>query len=371
MLQFWAKTRDPLLRLVIRCVRKRTRLSDIVKLLTNPDGRIRTGYDIVGTNTGRLASHNSTSMVFDLVEGWVNTGTNLQNVSKDLRVCFTSDSPEHSFFQADLSGADAWTVAAELSALGHHAMWDDLTAKIKPSLVLCLMVRLHAAKQDVTQVNRMTSAELKLETTKIKQYFDSVEGKNDEQGRPLDWLYLCSKRVQHGSNYGMHATRTAELVFGDSDGAIVLSPKDAELYQYFYKLRYKTDVRNDWIRKTLQATACITSSCGVRRHFFSIRDRRDIDDGVVREASAFNPQCNTTYATNAALRNLWYDEGNRTSKGGLFIEPLIQIHDALCGQYRTVHQTFVAEKLKTWFHIPMRIAGMEVIIPVYAKYGSN
>lgn len=371
MLHYWAKTRDPLLRLVIRCVRKRTRLSDIAKLLPDPDGRIRTGYDIVGTNTGRLASRNSTSMVFDPEDGWINTGTNLQNVTKDLRVCFTADTPEHDFFQADLSGADAWTVAAELAALGHHAMWNDLTAKIKPSLVLCLMVRLHAAKQDVTQVNRMSVDELRKATKEIKQYFDSVEGKNDEQGRPLDWLYLCSKRVQHGSNYGMHATRTAELVFGDSDGTIDIPTKDAELYQYFYKLRYKTDVRNDWIRKTLQASACVVSSCGVRRQFFAIRDRREIDDAIVREASAFNPQCNTTYITNTALRNLWYDTTNRTSRGGLFVEPLIQVHDALCGQFRTGHRSFAAERMKDWFHAPLRVAGTEVLIPVDAKYGPN
>src|SRR5690606_31442097 len=97
------------------------------------------------------------------------------------------------------------------------------------------------------------------------------------------WLYVCCKRVQHGSNYDMQEDRTAELVFGDSDGTIDLSPKDAKLYQYFYKLRYRTDARNDWIRKTLKTSQCIVTSCGIRRQFFGIRYGGDVNDSIVRE----------------------------------------------------------------------------------------
>lgn len=373
LLHFYAKTKDPLLRLVIRCVRKRTRLSDIGKLIPDADGRIRTSYDLVGTNSGRLSSRASMAMRYVAEDGaWEHTGTNLQNQTKELRVCLTPDSPDFDFFQCDLAGADAWTVAAELAALGHPTMLEDLLYGIKPSLVLYYMIHEHAAGRDASAVNRMDRAQLKAKTREIKTYLDSVEGKLDPvSGRPLDWLYLTCKRVQHGSNYDMQAQRTAELVFGDSDGTIDLSKKDAELYQFFYKMRYKTDARNEWIRKTLAQSACIVTSCGIRRQFYGIRTRGVIDDNFVREASAVNPQANTTYVTNYALRNLWYDTDNRTSRGGLFIEPLIQVHDAVAGQYPSRLREFAGRKFKEWFTVPLIVQGIKVNIPVDCKYGPN
>jgi uracil-DNA glycosylase family 4 len=371
LLHFWKKDQDPLLRLVIQAVRKRTRLSDIEKLIPDPDGRIRCAYDIVGTNTGRISSRKSMSMVLSPDGDWINTGSNLQNQTKDLRVCYTSDSPDHLFFQCDLSGADAWTVAAELAALGHPVMLEDMLFGIKPSLVLCHMVREHEAGRDVRAINSLTRPELKSITKSIRAFFSSVEGKTDPSGRPLDWLYLCSKRGQHGSNYDMRSERITELVFGDSDGSVVLSKKDAELYQYLYKLRYKTDARNEWIRKTLSETTCITSSCGVRRKFFGIRNRRDIDDAIVREASSFNPQCNTTYLTNVALAKLYYDPRNRRSSGALFVEPIIQIHDALAGQFRSNVLPFARDSLTTWFSNPLKIANTMINIPFEGNVGPD
>lgn len=372
LLHYFAKTRDPLLRLVIRCVRKRTRLSDIGKLVPDADGRLRTSYDLVGTNSGRLSSRASMAMRYTEEDGWDNTGTNLQNQTEELRVTLIPDSPDHDFFQCDLAGADAWTVAAELSSLGYPSMLEDLLFGIKPSLVLGIMINEHAAKRDPLIVNRMDRPTLKAKTNELKHFFDSVKGQLDPvSGRPLDWLYLCLKRVQHGSNYGMQAVRTCELVFGDSDGTIDLAPKDAELYQYFYKLRYKTDARNEWIRKTLAGSACIVTSCGIRRQFFGIRNRGDIDDAIVREASAVNPQANTTFVTNTALRNLWYDKENRTRSGGLFVEPLIQIHDAVAGQYPSRLRAFAKGKFAQWFNVPLTIQGVKVTIPVECKRGPN
>jgi DNA polymerase I-like protein with 3'-5' exonuclease and polymerase domains len=370
LLHFWCKHQDPLLRVVIRCVRKRTRLSDIRKLIPDPDGRIRCAYDLVGTNTGRLSSRKSISVVLTPEGKWVNTGSNLQNQTKDLRVCYIPD-PDHLFFQSDLSGADAWTVAAELAHLGHPTMLEDMIFGIKPSLVLCHMIREHEAGRDVRTINSLTRPEIKTLCSNVRAFFTSVSGQHDATGRPLDWLYLCSKRVQHGSNYGMSAEKICELVLGDSDATVVIPKKDAEFYQYLYKLRYKTDSRNDWVRKVLSETACVVSSCGVRRQFFGIRNRRDIDDATVREASAYNPQCNTTYLCNRALANAYYDKTNRRKSGALYVEPLIQIHDAFAGQCHPRDRTFLSERLRVWFANPIRIANTEITVPYEAATGPN
>ena len=370
LLHYWTKEQNPLVRLVIRCVRKRTRLSDINKLSTNADGRVRSSYDVVGTNTGRLSSRSSIALA--LVDGkWDNTGTNLQNVTKDLRSCFVPDSPLHDFWQFDLSGADAWTVAADLAAVGHTAMLDDLLAGIKPALVLYYLIQEQAAGRSVVAVNRLDRTQLRNELTRIKLEIDALEGKTDSQGRPLDWQYLCCKRVQHGSNYGARTEKIAEVIFGDSDGTIVLTSNEAARMQSLYKLRYNTDARNQRIRRVLSDTGSLTAACGIRRQFFGIRNRREIDDATIREASAFEPQANTCWATNKALERLWYDPCNRNSRGGLFVEPLLQIHDALAGQYKQNLRSWAGGRIRGWFANPIVICGTKVTIPADGKWGEN
>jgi len=370
LLHYWTKDHNPLVRLIIQCVRKRTRLSDIGKLTPNSDGRIRSSYDIVGTNTGRLSSRASIALAWNGKE-WDNTGTNLQNVTKELRSCFVPDTQDHDFFQFDLSGADGWTVAAELAACGHPAMLDDYMQGIKPALVLYYMLQEHAAGRDPISVNRLSRDNLKLELKRVRDEIKALDGKVDTSGRPADWQYLCCKRVQHGSNYGMAPKKLAETIFGDSDGAIVLSEREADTYQRLYKLRYNTDARNERIRRILSDTSCITASCGIRRQFFGIRNRRDIDDAIVREASAFEPQANTTWATNKALERLWYDPKNRKSTGALHIEPLLQIHDAIAGQYKIRDRAWAHERLKSYFENPLLIHGHSLTIPVEGNYGTS
>jgi hypothetical protein len=317
-----------------------------------------------------LSSRKSTSLRWT-GEDWSNTGTNLQNVTKELRVCFIPDSPEFDFWQADLQGADAWTVAADLAHLGYPAMLEDLLYGIKPALVLYYMLQVHAARGDVSTVNRLDRATLKTRLKEVKHEIDQLDGKTDTSGRPMDWQYLCCKRVQHGSNYGALPEKISEVIFVDSDGTISLTKAEASLYQQMYKLRYQTDHRNTWLRRRLSADGYLTAACGIRRQFFNIRNRYDIDDAIVREAAAFEPQANTTFATNKALERLWYDESNRQSSGALFIEPLLQIHDALAGQYPSRDRTWAGERIKEWFRNPIKIAGTEVVIPADAKWGTD
>jgi len=370
LLHFWAKDHNPIIRLVIQCVRQRTRLQDINKLVLNEDGRIRTSFDPVGTNTGRLSSRASTALRF--IDGeWSKTGTNLQNVTKDLRVCFIPDSEQFDFWQCDLSGADGWTVGADLAALGYPAMLDDYLAGIKPALVLNLMWNEYEAGRPAAAVNQMDRNEIKRRIREIKVDYDSHDGQKLPDGRDYDWRYLCCKRGQHGTNYGAQPDKIAEVIFTDSDGTIDISKKDAGLLQYFYKLRYKTDVRNDWIRSQLSRTGTLVSSCGIRRQFFSIRNRSFIDDAIVREAASFDPQANTTWSTNKALEKMWYDPTNRTSRGTLFIEPLLQIHDALAGQSRQAVRDFAREKFAEYFNNPLTIHGIRLTIPADCKYGPN
>lgn len=370
LLRYYAKHRDPLLKTVIEAIGKRTRISDIEKLVFDDDGRLRAGYNLVGTDTGRLSSQASNARVaFAGPKGrvdWVQSGTNLQNVTRELRDCFISDSPDHAFFQCDLTGADAWTVAADLAALGHSTMLDDLLAGIRPAKVLILMLQEVEAGRPAETINNLDRPTLKALTKALK-----FPDEKDSLGRQGDWKYLCAKRCQHGSNYGMEPDKLSATIFKDSEGTIDLTTKDAELYQRLYKIRYNPAARYNYIRSQLSRLGYLDSAAGTRRIFHSLRYPGDPDPEVVRQALSFEPQINTTYVCNKALGNLWYDNTNRTSRDSLFIEPLILIHDAIAGQFIRKHSDFAVASLKRWFHNPIKIHGIEVSIPFEGGYGTD
>lgn len=370
LLHYYAKDRNPIIRTVIQAVRARTRLQDIAKLVPDSDGRIRTSLDIVGTDTMRLSSRESMSMRPSLSGdgSWENTGTNLQNVTKELRNAFIPDSDQYDFWQFDLRGADAWTVAADLAALGHPTMLEDMLAGIKPAKVLMALLAEHESGGSPVAINALSRDALRshLDTITIPD-----PGTRDPQGRPGDWKYDVCKKVQHGSNYGAQSGTISSLVFVDSDGLVDLKESEAALYQRLYKMRYKPDARNDWVREMLSRHGSLTAACGVKRKFFAIRNPRDIDDEIVRTASAFEPQCNTTHVTNRGLEALWYDRENRTSTGWLHCEPLLQIHDALAGQNHSSIRQWAHRKLSGYFDYPLTIHGIRVAIPADGGWGTS
>src|SRR5688572_6725870 len=67
----------------------------------DPDGRMRTSFNIAGTNTGRFASSMSD----------FSTGTNFQNVDRELRSVFIAD-PGMKFCNIDLEQADSRNLGA-------------------------------------------------------------------------------------------------------------------------------------------------------------------------------------------------------------------------------------------------------------------
>ena len=369
--RYYKKTRDETLRLIIQAVGLRTRISDIGKLTPSPDGRIRTTYELVGTVTGRLSSRDSSASDISVTEkGKVlrtDYGTNLQNVTKALRDTFITDGDDYTFFQADLSGADAWTVAADLYALGAPHMLEDLQAGVKPSKLLLRMLEVLESHGDPSLIAALPAHEAKLECDRV-----IVPEGILPDGRPGDWFYTSLKRVQHGTNYDGKADTISATIFKDSDGAVDIPPASIEKYQQLYRLRYHTQLRTQWMSRHLsESGGVLQTAVGIRRRFFGIRTPSWIDDEIVREALASEPQAVTTYATNNALLRLWNDPENRRRTGALFVEPLLQIHDALAGQFPTRIKDFAAAKLRSWFSTTITIHGVPINIPVEIKIGRS
>lgn len=337
------KTNHPVLHHAIKIRHLRTRES-MLRIRPDDDGRIRCGYNVVGSETGRLTCYTSPT----------GSGYNLQTIPEYDRDLFLADEGYY-FFQCDLSGADGWTVAAECARLGDNTMLDDLRAGIKIAKVIAAMF-LYGP-----QVSRLSREELKDLTSKIPK---------------TDPIYFGSKCCQHGSNYGMGYVLLSTTIFIQSEGKVQIDSKDAKRLQAFYFLRYPGVQRwHSSTERLLIEQGFTISASGHRRDYLgrrvttNIQGAKTIDHETLKQALADTPQENTTYATNMAALRLWSDPENRRPNGSLVIEPLHQVHDALCGQFPKDREAWAVDKVKSYFDNPMQIAGQTITIPFEGRYG--
>lgn len=124
LLKLAKKTNHPVPKIGLLLSGLRTR-HQMLGISDDSDGRIRCGYNLVGTETGRLTCYTSPT----------GSGYNLQTIPEGDRDLFIAD-PDHWLFQCDLSGADTWTVAAHCHAQGDDRMLLDLRAGVKPAKIL-------------------------------------------------------------------------------------------------------------------------------------------------------------------------------------------------------------------------------------------
>lgn len=314
----------------------------MLQIQTDEDKRIRCAYNAVGTDTGRLACHKSPT----------GSGANLQTVTEKLRCLYLAD-PGHYAFQCDLEGADGWTVAARCATLGDRTMLDDYLAGIKPARVIALMQKYGA------EVNSW-SREAILE-----------KGKSIGDGDTA-WLYFTCKRVQHGTNYELGPQTMSNVILKDSykllGRPITVSMTQCKELQRLYLLRYGGIPHwKNWVRQQLLNYGKLESASGHTRRFFG----NPKDNMIFRAALSQEPQHNTTYVTNAAIKRLWEDPKNRRSDGSLIIQPFHQVHDAMCGQFPTHLVDFTKERIKHYFDIPITIGNITVTIPTDGCYGTS
>lgn len=345
--------------------RKLESIAETLEVQTDPDGRVRCGYNLVGTETGRLTCYTSPT----------GSGANLQTITKKLRKLYLADSG-YNLFQCDLSGADGWTVAAHCLRHGDSTMWDDYQFGLKPARIIALMYM----GIDVSVLSR-------------EQLKGACAGVDDD-----GWLYFACKRVQHATNYGVGEKTGADQVMKDSykltGTPIYIEPAVFASLQRLYFVRYPGLYQwHAWAKREVENGKNLTGASGHERKFFGRRRSWDYkrraweaDHDTWKEFLADEPQSNTTYATNLALHRLWHDPENRkgldwTGGGvdvllpkqetGLIIEPLHQVHDALIGQFPKDRTDWAISKIRSWFSNPLQIAGVEVTIPFDGKYGPS
>lgn len=334
LLKLQKKTDSKVIFLAIGLRDKATHTS-MLSISADKDGRIRCGYNAVGTNTGRLTCYTSPT----------GSGYNLQTIPKKDRDLFIAD-PGYHFFQCDLSGADGWTVGAHCKNLGDSTMLDDFAAKLKPARILTLMLRKGANASS-------WSRERLFEESKYV-------GADDTD------YFLC-KCLIWGLCYLLGVNTAIDLVFKESEGKILMTRAEMTDFKRLVFLRYWGVL--EWHKFTSRRLQngkwpTITAASGLTRRFFGRRDE------ILGEALSFEPQCVTTWATNKAALNLWNDPENRVGNK-ISIEPLHQVHDALIGQFPKDKSEWAAKKIRSYFNNTITIANQQVIIPFEGNYGES
>jgi DNA polymerase len=387
LLTLYAKTKDPTLRLILVLRAQRTRL-ETLQAKHDPDGRIRCGYNVVGSETGRLTCYKSPT----------GSGFNLQTVASRDRDLFVAD-PGYWMFQCDLSGADGWTVAAHCASCGDRTMLDDMLAGIKIYKIIALF---HLYGKKVFTWSR-----------------DEILRATQTANIPL-WLSFACKRVFHGGNYGMGTTTMAAQILQDSykksGTPLVVSPQTcADLLSYKNTRWPGVLAWHQKIKQQLLTKGYLVAASGHQRTFFGRKD----DYSTFKDACANEPQANTTYVTNLALMRLWTDPENRLlydhtkddnprvglipgpvrvadrssnsllnhpvspetgssgegcecpSRTTLRIQPLHQVHDALIGQFNKGDTDWAIRRIRGYFNNPITIAGHTITIPYEGGYGPS
>lgn len=323
-------------------------IRETLQITADADERVRCGYSLEA-ETGRVKCYTSPT----------GSGANLQTIQKTLRGNYRADEG-FDFFQCDLEGADGWTVASHCKKLGDPTMFDDYKAGMKPAKIIALMYWFGA------EINQLDRDSLKFAHDSLFPIVKKLVG---------EWLYLGCKRVQHGSNYLMGIPTMQLNVLRDSykesGKPVYMEASDAKRLQDCYFTRYPgVKSWHNWATSKLVADGKLTSASGNTRLFFGRRFGDGLND-TVKEFLAHEPQNNTTWATNLAMLQLWSDPENRRPDGSLIIEPLHQVHDALCGQWPQEVRDWARAKVRTYFNNVISIAGTELVIPFDGGWGES
>lgn len=294
----------------------------------DPDGRMRTNFNIAGTNTGRFASSVSD----------YGTGTNLQNVARDLRSVFCAD-PGWKFANLDLEQADSRNLGAICwNTFVNNPDWSEKTAGAY--LDACEAGDLH------TFVCKMCNPQLGWGGELSDRAVADAIVYRDKSYRD------ASKVLGHGSNYlGKPVTMAKHSKFP--------VPLVKEFQNKYFGAFPVIPAYHKHVASELALLSYLITPFERRRFFFG----RPGDDATLREAVAYSPQSMTADEINIGILNL-----HRAGR----IQLLVQVHDSILFQYREEEEHEIIPWALEALKAPLRLAkGREFVVPTEAKVGWN
>jgi len=293
---------------------------DFLKTGIDSDGRIRTSYNIAGTNTGRFSSSYSE----------FGTGGNLQNVEEGLRSVFIADKG-YKFAKFDAKSGESYCVGAKEWNLFKDGRYLDAVESGD----------VHTAVARICWPALPWTNDLKRDKNIAEQPYY----------RHYTYRFMC-KKLGHGSNYGGRPATLAQQAKLPEPVVIDFQPK--------YFRAFPAHIRwQGWTDDQLRRVGFLVTLTGRKRWFFGRRN----DPSTLREAIAYDPQGSLADIVNRAMLRIW--------RKGIAIV-MMQDHDAITFMYPEDTEDEVipilAEELLE--EIPLA-HGRTLCIPYDCKVGWN
>lgn len=310
---------EPIINYIL-AIRDLSKKIGVLRSEIDPDGRIRTNYNIAGTNTGRFSSSFTD----------FGTGTNLQNIEKRLRRIFVADRGMK-FAQLDAEQGDSRCVGAIEWNLFRDGTYLDA----------CESGDLHTAVSRMAWPNLEWTGNLSSDRDVAEQPFY----------RQHSFRHMA-KVLGHGTNYLGTPGTMAEHTHIDA--------KIIKDFQSRYFKGFPSHLRWHIVKsEELRRNGVLTSLLGRRRYFLG----RLNEDETVREAIAFDPQGSCSDILNNGMLSIWRAN---------VVQLLMQIHDAILVQYPEEQEDELIPKLKELIRFPVVLNHDRVLeIPYEVKTGWN
>lgn len=286
----------------------------------DPDGRMRTSYNIAGTNTGRFSSSFSE----------FGTGGNLQNVEESLRSVFIAD-PGMKFAKFDAAQIQSRIVGGIEWNLFKDGKYLDA----------CEKDDLHTVVAKMVWPNHGWTGDMKKDRAIAEQPYY----------RHYDRRFMC-KKIGHGTNFnGKPPTIAAQ-----SKIPITLISE----FQPKYFIAFPAHQRwHAWVENQIRTVGQIISITGRKRQFWGRRN----DDATVREAIAYDPQASESFIVNNAMLNIWR---RRTAI------IMMHEHDGLVFMYPEEREDEIFPLLEAQLRFPVPLKHDRVLdVPFEGKVGWN
>jgi len=293
---------------------------DFLRTGVDHDGRIRTSYNITGTNSGRLSSSYSE----------FGTGGNLQNVEESLRSVFIADWG-WKFAKFDAKAGESYVVGAIEGNLFND--WRYLDAVESGDV--------HTAVARICWPGLPWTGILKHDKSIAEQPYY----------RHYSYRFMC-KKLGHGSNYGGQPATLAIQTNLPEPVVIGFQPK--------YFRAFPAHLRwHGWTDNQLRSAGFLVTLTGRKRWFFGRRN----DPSTLREAIAYNPQGSLADIVNRAMLRIWRQRPCLI---------MMQDHDALTFMYKEEDEDVIIPQLQEMLveEIPLE-HGRTLSIPYDCKVGWN
>ena len=292
----------------------------VLKTEIDRDVRIRTSYNIAGTNTGRLSSSFSE----------FGTGTNLQNIEESLRSMFVADEGQKLAYLDAEQGESREVGAIEWNLFNDGRYLDA-----------CETGDLHTSVAKLVWPNHHWTGDPEADRKIAEQPYY----------RHYDRRFMC-KKIGHGSNYGGKPGTLAQ----EAEVEIGLVKE----FQPLYFSRFPSHHRwHEWTDNELRKKGHLITIRGRKRWFFGRRD----DNATLREGLAYQAQSSLADYLDRGMLNVWRARS---------CQLLMQIHDAILIQYPEHEEDRVVRLVLQQLQFPLDLKGGRVFtIPYGVKTGWN